>query len=89
MRWGALGAAAQLRARHPDFFPAAVSEAGDRLDGHDQTRTITTTKSSERRMNNQLDVASALRAAQALSGDRELDSLIGRMLRAPGRERRR
>jgi serine phosphatase RsbU (regulator of sigma subunit) len=83
VRWGALGAAAQLRARHPDFFPAAESEAGERLDAHDQTRqtrTITTNKSSERRMNNHLDVASALRAAQALSGDRELDSLVGRML---------
>ncbi|XYH93327.1 AAA family ATPase [Sorangium sp. So ce1128] len=80
-RWGALGAAAALRARHPDFFSGAAAEASSPAGARDGTMDSTTTTTSEGPMDSRLDVASALRAAQALSSDRDLDSLVGRMLR--------
>ncbi|HEY9023489.1 MAG TPA: ATP-binding protein, partial [Burkholderiaceae bacterium] len=84
VRWGARVAADQLAQRYPDSIatsgrPALADGApGEPQDG---VSVSTSTTITDRTLNASLDIASALRAAQALSGDRNLGSLIGRMLR--------
>ncbi len=87
LRWGALAAAAAIRARHSLFFPVVVSDGGilsarDFGEGQALTETLnshTTTTGSK--LHAQLDVASMLGAAQALASDRVLSSLLERLLR--------
>ncbi|XYH96516.1 AAA family ATPase [Sorangium sp. So ce1128] len=85
LRWGAHAAAAQLVQRYPDSIatsgrPALADGApAEPQDGASLSSTSTTI--TNRTLHAYLDITSALRAAQALSGDRNLGSLIGRMLR--------
>ncbi|WP_437899364.1 AAA family ATPase [Sorangium sp. So ce124] len=85
LRWGACAAAAQLVQRYPDCIAASGRPAlpagapAEPQDGASLSSTSTTI--TDRTLNAYLDIASALRAAQALSGDRNLGSLVGRMLR--------
>ena len=84
LRWGARAAAAQLAQRYPDSI--ATSGRPALADGAPASRrtgrpSSTSTTITDRTLNAYLDIASALRAAQALSGDRNLGSLVGRMLR--------
>ncbi|XYH96664.1 AAA family ATPase [Sorangium sp. So ce1128] len=85
LRWGARAAAAQLAQRYPDSIAAsgrpalgADAPSGEPPDGASPPASTTIT---DRTLHAYLDIASALRAAQALSGDRNLGSLVGRMLR--------
>jgi hypothetical protein len=85
LRWGARAAAAQLAQCYPDSIAAsgrpalgAGAPAGEPLDG---ASLPTSTTITDRTLHASLDIASALRAAQALSDDRNLGSLVGRMLR--------
>ena len=84
LRWGAHAAAARVRARHPDLFPTPERPAGG-LDPARTLRTVTveatTLTTQEGAFNARLDATSMMRAAQALSGDVVLSSLLGRMLR--------
>lgn len=73
-RWGAHAAAARLRARHPAFFPAVASSPRPR------STTVTGSTTQDHAINDRLDVASVLQAAQALSEDVHLGSLLGRVL---------
>ncbi|XYI00240.1 AAA family ATPase [Sorangium sp. So ce1128] len=81
LRWGARGAAAQLAQRYPDSIATAGRPALAAGEPPDGTSLPTSTTITDRTLNASLDIASALRAAQALSGDRNLGSLVGRMLR--------
>ncbi|WP_437717186.1 AAA family ATPase [Sorangium sp. So ce448] len=81
LRWGARAAAARLAQRYPDSIAASgrPALAGDEPpDGAPVPTSMTIT---DRALHAYLDIASALRAAQALSGDRNLGSLVTRMLR--------
>ncbi|WP_437900329.1 AAA family ATPase [Sorangium sp. So ce124] len=85
LRWGARAAAARLAQRYPDSIATpgrpvlADGAPAEPQDGASLSSTSTTI--INRTLNASLDIASALRAAQALSGDRNLGSLVGRMLR--------
>ncbi|XYH96665.1 AAA family ATPase [Sorangium sp. So ce1128] len=85
LRWGARAAAARLAQRYPDSIATsgrpvlADGATAEPQDGASLSSTSTTI--TDRTLNASLDIASALRAAQALSGDRNLGSLVGRMLR--------
>ncbi|WP_437916472.1 ATP-binding protein [Sorangium sp. So ce302] len=84
LRWGARAAAAQLALRYPDSIATSGRAAlADGAPGElpDGASLPTSTTITNRTLNAYLDIASALRAAQALSGDRNLGSLVGRMLR--------
>jgi len=81
LRWGATAAAARLRERYPTLFAAPARDAHTPA-ADAQARTATTsTSSSAGSLSTQMDAATLLRAAQALSGDRALASLLERMLR--------
>ncbi|XYI03586.1 AAA family ATPase [Sorangium sp. So ce1128] len=81
LRWGARAAAARLAQRYPDSI--ATSGRAALADGEppDGASLPTNTTITNRTLHAHLDIASALRAAQAVSGDRNLGSLVGRMLR--------
>jgi signal transduction histidine kinase len=85
LRWGARAAAAQLVQRYPDSIAASGRPVlldgapAEPQDGESLSSTSTTI--TNRTLHAYLDITSALRAAQALSGDRNLGSLVGRMLR--------
>ncbi|WP_437592381.1 AAA family ATPase [Sorangium sp. So ce1000] len=81
LRWGARGAAAQLAQRYPDSIATAGRPALAAGEPLDRASLPTSTTITDRTLNAYLDIASALRAAQALSGDRNLGSLVGHMLR--------
>ncbi|MDC0684887.1 AAA family ATPase [Sorangium atrum] len=85
LRWGALAAAAQLVQRYPDSIAAsgrpALAAGTSEGEPPDGASLPTSTTITDRTLHAYLDIASALRAAQALSGDRNLGSLVGRMLR--------
>ncbi|XYH97359.1 AAA family ATPase [Sorangium sp. So ce1128] len=84
LRWGARAAAAQLVQRYPDSIATSGRPAlRDGAPGEPQNGASlpTSTTIADRTLHAYLDIASALRAAQALSGDRNLGSLVGRMLR--------
>ncbi|WP_437915826.1 AAA family ATPase [Sorangium sp. So ce302] len=85
LRWGARAAAARLAQRYPDSIATsgrpvlADGATAEPQDGASLSSTSTTI--TDRTLHAYLDIASALRAAQALSGDRNLGSLVGHMLR--------
>ncbi|XYH98593.1 AAA family ATPase [Sorangium sp. So ce1128] len=81
LRWGAHAAAARLAQRYPDSIAASGRPALAADEPPDGASLPTSTTITDRTLNASLDIASALRAAQALSGDRNLGSLVGRMLR--------
>ncbi|XYI02377.1 AAA family ATPase [Sorangium sp. So ce1128] len=81
LRWGARGAAAQLAQRYPDSIATSGHAAVAAGEPPDRASLPTSTTITDRTLHAYLDITSALRAAQALSGDRNLGSLIGRMLR--------
>ncbi|WP_437939027.1 AAA family ATPase [Sorangium sp. So ce341] len=81
LRWEAAGAAAVLRRRHPEVFPAAEA-ARDEPAGaaaHPAGARAATTAAGP--ASSRIDVVSLLKAAQALASDRDPDSLIARMMR--------
>jgi signal transduction histidine kinase/DNA-binding response OmpR family regulator len=79
LRWGSHAAAASLRARHPEVFPAEPAL----VPRSTMTGSLgaSATGTQEAALNTRLDAASALRAAQALAGSVDLGELLGRMLR--------
>lgn len=81
VRWGALAAAARIRERYPDFIPAPTQGSVAPVESAEGRSVTWSTTAPEEQINTQLDVASVLRAAQALSGDKDLESLVARMLR--------
>ncbi|WP_437834542.1 AAA family ATPase [Sorangium sp. So ce1153] len=81
LRWGARAAAAQLARRYPDSIAASGRPALAADEPPDGAPAPTSATITDRTLHAYLDIASALRAAQALSGDRNLGSLVGRMLR--------
>ncbi|WP_437654525.1 AAA family ATPase [Sorangium sp. So ce1182] len=81
LRWGARAAAAQLAQRYPDSIAASGRPALAADEPPEGASMATSTTLTGRTLHAYLDIASALRAAQALSGDRNLGSLVGRMLR--------
>ncbi|HVK70164.1 MAG TPA: ATP-binding protein, partial [Polyangium sp.] len=81
LRWGARAAAAWLAQRYPDSIATSGRPALGVGEPSDTTSLPTSTTITARTLNASLDIASVLRATQALSGDRNLDSLVGRMLR--------
>ncbi len=83
LRWGARGPprsspSATRTASRPRAARPLRPARGEPSDG---ASLPTSTTITDRTLNAYLDIASALRAAQALSGDRNLGSLVGRMLR--------
>jgi predicted ATPase/signal transduction histidine kinase/DNA-binding NarL/FixJ family response regulator/tRNA A-37 threonylcarbamoyl transferase component Bud32 len=78
VRWGAPAAAACLKERHPELMLAVRESATPATKTTSHNLTTTT---SGGRLAPHLDVAAVLRAAQALSSDKDLGSLVGRMLR--------
>ena len=80
-RWGAKAAAARIRTNYPEFFPVSPRSASASEEAQDYVTTTSTTTTGGGAMNSRLDAASMLRAAQALTSDMVLDSLLGRMLR--------
>ncbi|MDI3284113.1 AAA family ATPase [Polyangium sp. 15x6] len=81
LRWGARAAAARLAQRYPDSIAGSGRAALGAGEPADAASVPTSTTITARTLNASLDIASVLRAAQALSGDRNLGSLVGRMLR--------
>ncbi|MDC0684888.1 AAA family ATPase [Sorangium atrum] len=81
LRWGARAAAARLARRYPDSIAAPGRPALAADEPPEGASAPTSTIITDRTLHAYLDIASALRAAQALSGDRNLGSLVGRMLR--------
>ncbi|XYH96662.1 AAA family ATPase [Sorangium sp. So ce1128] len=84
LRWGARAAAARIAQRYPDSIATSgrpVLADGAPREPQDGASVPTSTTITDRTLHAHLDIASALRAAQALSGDRNLGSLVGRMLR--------
>jgi predicted ATPase/signal transduction histidine kinase/ActR/RegA family two-component response regulator len=83
-RWGAHAVAATLRQKYPGLFGAdALGEPAP--EGRARTSSTSTTTSSTETtvgtLNARIDIASLMRAAQALAGDMVLSSLVGRVLR--------
>ncbi|WP_438024152.1 AAA family ATPase [Sorangium sp. So ce233] len=77
LRWGSPLCASAIQARYPQFFAASPVEAA-----HGGTHVTTSgTVVADGPLNSRLDAASVLQAAQALSGDMQLGSLVERMLR--------
>jgi predicted ATPase/signal transduction histidine kinase/CheY-like chemotaxis protein len=81
VRWGAHGAAASLRARYPDVFPVESAAPAAAPGTVSSSRFASTTGTQDGALHRHLDEGSVLRAAQALSGELLLGSLLGRMLR--------
>ncbi|WP_437318273.1 AAA family ATPase [Sorangium sp. So ce385] len=81
LRWEAAGAAATLRRRHPEVFPAAEAARDEPAcaAAHPAGARAATTATGP--ASRQIDVVSLLKAAQALASDRDPDSLIARMMR--------
>ncbi|WP_437821588.1 AAA family ATPase [Sorangium sp. So ce1078] len=79
LRWEATAAAAVLRRRHPEVFPAAEPPRTEPVGAaaHPARRTSIAPGPAS----SQIDVVSLLKAAQALASDRDPDSLIARMMR--------
>lgn len=81
MRWGAPAAAARLRQKHPNFFVGEALDEASLARRAPGTATTTSDTTMVGALNTRIDAAAVLRAAQALSGDIVLGSLVGRMLR--------
>ncbi|MDC0745462.1 AAA family ATPase [Polyangium mundeleinium] len=81
LRWGARAAAAWLAQRYPDSITTSGRPALGAGEPPDAASLPKSTTITARTLNASLDIASVLRATQALSGDRNLESLVGRMLR--------
>jgi predicted ATPase/signal transduction histidine kinase/CheY-like chemotaxis protein/tRNA A-37 threonylcarbamoyl transferase component Bud32 len=79
LRWGSHAAAAAIRARHPALFPTRAGDGATQ--GYAGTTSTSTTTIHEGALDARLDAASLMRAAQALSEDMVLGSVLGRMLR--------
>jgi predicted ATPase/signal transduction histidine kinase len=70
-RWGAAAKVAQLREKYADLLPRDAGES--RAAGRTQTATITGPVEA-------LDLATVMKAAQAVSGEIELDKLLERLM---------
>lgn len=83
VRWGAFGAAAQLRAKHQPLFFAmgSIRSTMNEAPTTDLSTVTTGTTTSETLLNARIDATSMLSAARALSSDVDLKSLVGRMLK--------
>jgi signal transduction histidine kinase/CheY-like chemotaxis protein len=81
LRWEATAAAAVLRRKYPEMFPEAGVALAEPAGASARTSTSQRTRTTTGPIDSQIDVVSLLKAAQALSSDRDLDSLIARMLR--------
>ena len=83
-RWGAHAVAASLRQKHSGLF-GADALAAPAPEARARTSSASTMTSSTETtvgtLNARLDIASLMRAAQALAGDMVLSSLVGRVLR--------
>ena len=81
LRWEATAAAAALCRKYPEMFPAAEAAPAPLLATRTRQSIIRSTAGARGRREDPIDVISLLKAAQALSGDRDPDSLLARMLR--------
>jgi len=84
LRWGAHAPAMRMRAKYPQVFPELVTTGRGLPEAVPVPRSgepVANTSTSSDSLNAQLDATAMLRAAQALSGELVLSSLIGRMLR--------
>ena len=74
VRWGALAVVAHLEAKYPDLLKAPVPAAATDRTTPASTTTTGTTGSGA------LDVKTAVRAAQALSSERDPERVVGRLM---------
>jgi len=83
LRWGAQSCAVAIREKYPAFFPMlqVSMEAPLRTPSSSSSSTGSSASARDTSVNQQLDAAALLAAAQTLSGELRLGSLIGRMLR--------
>ncbi|WP_437999470.1 AAA family ATPase [Sorangium sp. So ce185] len=81
LRWEAAGAAAVLRRRHPEVFPAAEAARDEPAGAAAYPAGARAATTAAGPASSRIDVVSLLKAAQALASDRDPGSLIARMMR--------